>query len=201
MVSTTESHADLLAGVRDPHNAAAWNQFVRTYNPRVYRYCRRRGLQDADAADVTQDVLKALAKTMPRFSYDRRRGTFRSWLRKVVNSKLNNHFRRNYRRPRAAGELVNTADPSSQPVEDDADALYLVRRSRFHEAAREVRRQVQARTWEAFWQTSMCELPVRVVAERLGMSVRAVYIARCRVLSRIKRHIAADGSPNNRQTR
>ena len=112
----------------------------------------------------------------------------------TVNSKLNNQLRRNYRRSKFAGDLTHlAAEPSENPVEDALDDPKALRRTLFYEAARHVRHQVQPRTWEAFWRTAMLEVPAKEVAERLGMTVRAVYIAKCRVLSRIKKQIEARG--------
>ena len=87
----------LLARIRDPRDGVAWGEFVDIYGPLVYDYGRRRGLQDADAADLTQDVLRAVAAAADRFAYDPARGAFRSWLFTVTRTKLLDSVRR--RRP------------------------------------------------------------------------------------------------------
>ena len=87
----------LLARIRDPRDGVAWGEFVDIYGPLVYDYGRRRGLQDADAADLTQDVLRAVAAAADRFAYDPARGAFRSWLFTVTRRKLLDSVRR--RRP------------------------------------------------------------------------------------------------------
>src|SRR6185503_14753680 len=74
--------------LRDPRDAGAWRQFVDLYAPLVYGYARKQGLQDADAADLTQDVLQAVAGALSRLEYDPARGAFRNWLFTVVRRKL-----------------------------------------------------------------------------------------------------------------
>ncbi len=64
------TRATLLLRLRDPHDEAAWTEFVDLYAPLVYGYARKQGLQDADAADLTQDVLGAIAGAVSRLEYD-----------------------------------------------------------------------------------------------------------------------------------
>jgi RNA polymerase sigma factor (sigma-70 family) len=78
--------------MRNPEDRMAWEDFVRIYTPLVFGFCRGRGLQEADAADVSQEAMKAVAGAIGRFDYDPARGTFRSWLFRIVRSKLSNHF-------------------------------------------------------------------------------------------------------------
>src|SRR5205814_930453 len=87
--------------LRDPRDEAAWSQFVALYAPLVYGYARKQGLQDADAADLSQDVLSAVAGAVGRLEYDPQRGAFRNWLFTVIRRRLSN-WRRD-RRHRADG--------------------------------------------------------------------------------------------------
>src|SRR6516162_4441795 len=88
----------LLVRIRDAADRDAWVQFVEVYAPLVYKFVRRRGLQDADAADLTQDVLRAVAGARQRLRYDPDRGTFRSWLFTVARNKLATFLARQQRR-------------------------------------------------------------------------------------------------------
>src|SRR5215470_1143371 len=76
----------LLIRIRDPGDAEAWGQFVALYGPLIYQFARKQGLQDADAADLTQIVLQAVIDAMKRLDYDPERGSFRGWLYKVVRN-------------------------------------------------------------------------------------------------------------------
>ena len=90
MPETPLTRASLLVRLRDGHDREAWRQFVELYAPLVYSFARQRGLQDADAADLMQDVLRAVVMNAGRLDYDPRRGTFRAWLYTVTRNKLAN---------------------------------------------------------------------------------------------------------------
>src|SRR5438876_9916363 len=90
MVEPPLTRASLLVRIRDGRDQKAWQQFVRLYAPVVYGFARKRGLQDADAADVMQDVLRSVAAAAARLDYDPSRGTFRGWLYTVARNKIFN---------------------------------------------------------------------------------------------------------------
>ena len=71
------TRASLLVQIRDGANHAAWQEFAHLYGPVVYGFARQRGLQDADAADIVQDVFRSVASSIGRLDYDRHQGTFR----------------------------------------------------------------------------------------------------------------------------
>ena len=182
----------LLMRVRDAGDHAAWGRFVEAYTPLVYNFCRRRGLQVADAADVAQDVMKAVAASVPRFEYQPQRGRFRDWLFRVTRSKLSNFYQARERHPVGSGEtkvhdlLCEQPDPAlAVPAEADTWDLAW-RQQTFDWAVNVIRDQFQAGTWKAFWQTAVEGRPVKEVADELSMSVGAVYIARSRVLARLR---------------
>src|ERR1700730_18554791 len=90
MADFPPTRASLLLRLRDPQDEAAWKQFVDLYAPLVYGYARKQGLQDADAADLSQDVLGAVAGPVGRLDYDPQRGAFRNWLFTSGPRKLSN---------------------------------------------------------------------------------------------------------------
>src|ERR1700733_15469555 len=96
--------ASLLVRLRDPQDEAAWAQFVDLYTPLFYGYARKQGLQDADAADLSQEVLSAVAGAVGRLEYDPRRGAFRNWLFTVVRRKLSNWRMAQRSRPDSGGQ-------------------------------------------------------------------------------------------------
>jgi RNA polymerase sigma-70 factor (ECF subfamily) len=191
MAETPATRASLLVRIRDAGDAAAWGEFVEIYAPLVYGFARRRGLQDADAADVTQDVLRAVSGAVGRLRYDPRRGSFRSWLFTVARSKLNDFHAERRRHPLGGGDSAIQARLEEQPACDEEAAEW----DREYEtrlllwAADRVRGQFQDATWRAFWQTAVEGKKPADVAESLGLSVGAVYIAKSRVVARLRDEI------------
>jgi RNA polymerase sigma factor (sigma-70 family) len=186
MNSEPATRASLLLRLRDLGDAQAWSQFVRLYLPLVYEYLRRRGLQDADAADVAQNVLTSIAGAMPGFVYDPGRGSFRGWLLTVTRSRAVEWWQKERRQAALAGSAAGdwadqrAIEAERAAWEDDYRHALLAC------AAERVRPQIQENTWQAFWRTSLEEQPVEAVAAALGMSVGAVYVARSRVMARLR---------------
>jgi RNA polymerase sigma-70 factor (ECF subfamily) len=179
----------LLARLRDAADAGAWAEFVELYAPMLYGLARRHGLQDADAADLTQDVLRAVLAALPRLAYDPARGSFRGWLFTVARNQLRKFANARKRRPQpgtiAAGEAVVLSQPAGE--EEAWEREY--RQRLFAWAAGRVRGQFRPATWEAFWRTAVEGQNPSAVGEALGLSVGAVYIARTRVLARIRQEV------------
>lgn len=180
----------LLHRVRDAADDSAWGELLELYVPLVLAYLRRRGLQEADAADVAQDVLQAVSLHFHRFDYDPNRGTFRGWLLQITRNKLNDWHARRNRQVQGSGDTVVLQQVHQVPVsdEDSWNALHAWRV--FHWAAERVRPDFRAATWQAFWRTSLDHESPAVVAAALGMTTGAVHIAKCRVLARIKEAVA-----------
>jgi RNA polymerase sigma-70 factor (ECF subfamily) len=183
----------LIVKLRDPSDAAAWREFVGLYEPLVYRVARAKGLQDADARDVCQDVFRAVARAVDRWEPDPARGTFRGWLFTIARNLAVNVLSRQGRHPRGTGDTdalimlheLPAADPDTTA---EFDAEY--RRRLFRWAADQVKGEFAPRTWQAFWRTAVDTAPVADVAAELGMTAGAVYVARSRVLARLRQRIA-----------
>src|SRR5687768_17678080 len=104
MQESPATRASLLVRLRDGADAPAWQEFVRLYAPLIYGFARKRGLQDADAADLMQDVLRSVSTAVQRLDYDAARGTFRGWLFTVTRNKVLNFLDSRGRRVQAAGD-------------------------------------------------------------------------------------------------
>src|SRR5437763_3437312 len=109
MAEIPSTRASLLVRLRDPRDGAAWREFVDLYVPLVYGYARKQGLQDADAADLVQDVLGAVAGAAARLHVDSERGAFRNWLFTVVRNRLANRRRSLRSRPASGGDASSVA--------------------------------------------------------------------------------------------
>jgi RNA polymerase sigma-70 factor (ECF subfamily) len=182
----------LLIRVRNPRDAEAWEQFAQVYGPLIYRFARKRGLQDADAADLSQIALTALMETLHDGGYDRNRGAFRSWLFGLVRHQMQKYCDRNGRQPAGTGGTSMRYRLEAQPapaVEEAAvwDGEY--ERQMFLAATERVRGEFHESSWQAFWQTAVEGRGAADVGRVLGLSVGAVYTAKSRVMSRVKQEI------------
>jgi RNA polymerase sigma-70 factor (ECF subfamily) len=189
MATAPETRPSLLVRLRDPADGPAWKQFVEIYAPLVYGFCRKKGLQDADAADLTQDVLHIVARAIERLDYDPRRGSFRGWLFTVVRNRVRNFQERQVHRVRGQGDtaMLEILQEQAAPVpEEDRWWDEEHERRLLHWAAEQVRPAVEPATWQAFWRTAVEGRAAKEVAAGLGMTVAAVYMARSRVLARLK---------------
>lgn len=181
----------LLLQIRDLNNNDAWSQFVDAYAPLVYRYARRQGLQDADAADLTQDVLRSVAKAAGEFVYDPARGRFRTWLFTVTRNKVLNFLAAQKNAAQADTATWYRLESLPAPsTEDSAEWNREYERQLFDWACQRVQPQFRGPSWQAFWQTAVENRPAAEVASALQMSVGAVYIAKSRVLAAIKAEIS-----------
>lgn len=184
------TRVSLLVRIRDRCDAEAWAEFVEIYAPLVYALARRHGAQDADAADLTQEVLKTVMRTAPSFVYDPQRGSFRGWLLTVARNQVRKWLNASRRHPPSGGEegqrlLEAQAAPADEAARWDREYHQRL----FEWAAEKVRPSFRSATWQAFWQTTVENRDARTVADALGLSIGAVYIARSRVLARIKEQV------------
>ncbi len=191
MSDSPATRPSLLVRIRDARDDAAWSQFVEIYAPLVYGFARRHGLQDADAADLTQDVLRAVSRAVRDLDYDARRGSFRGWLFTVARNELRDFLAGRKRPGRGSGDTDMHRRLHEVPAPDDSSAWWdqEYERQLFAWAAAQVRGRFQEATWQAFWQTAVEGKSGKEVARSLGLSVAAVYLAKGRVMARLKEQI------------
>jgi RNA polymerase sigma-70 factor (ECF subfamily) len=149
-------------------------------------------VQDADAADLTQEVMMSVAHAIRSFEYDPERGGFRHWLLTIVRNQLRNFWRKNESAARGTGgtqahEVLMEQPETSNGHTTDWDQAY--ERQLFQFAADQVRQDFQESTWLAFWRTAVEGESAKEVSKDLGMSVAAVYMAKRRVVERIREQI------------
>jgi RNA polymerase sigma factor (sigma-70 family) len=190
MADMPTTRASLLVRLRDPHDRDAWGHFVEVYGPLIYGYARRRGLQDADAADVTQEVLQQLSHALPEFAYDRSRGTFRGWLFTLVHHRVYDLATRSRKREQGSGDTGHQLSLEQRPAPvQEAEWNEEWQRRLFQCAAEWVRSSFEEPTWQAFWLTAVEGRKASDVASELGLTVGAVYIAKSRVVAKIKERV------------
>lgn len=192
MAASPETQPSLLVRIRDERDTESWSRFVDIYAPAIYRFLQQQGLQDADAADLTQEVMASVAAAIKSFDYQSQRGRFRGWLFTLVQNRLRNFWRGAANRPRVQGDSQTQRRLMEQPDEgEDAEASWNeeYEQNLFANAAENVRPKVQPSTWEAFWLTAVQGESPAKVASRLKMSPAAIRLAKARVIARIKREI------------
>lgn len=184
-----ETRFSLLHRLHDQQDTAAWTEFCAIYEKAIFRVALRYGLQDADAREVSQEVLLAVSHRIEHFD-PAGPGKFRSWLSIVARNATVDLLRRNRRMTPGDSGLQR----GLQQLEDSEAESQLfdleTRREQFRWAAEQVRTSVSHNTWQAFWRTAVDGESKESVSRQLGMSMGSVYVARCRTLAKIKALVA-----------
>ena len=193
-----ETNESLILRVKDPQDEAAWIELVAVYRPVVYRMARKRGMQHADADDLTQAVFTSVAKAIGKWKRTDNGPRFRNWLGRVSRNAIVNALTR-LKPDRATGsssaaEVLNTiaATGSAGENADCQLTMTLLRESRLEAirwAANELQPEFTKTTWAIFQATAMEGRPAAEVAAVHERSVGAVYAARCRVTARLKEKV------------
>jgi RNA polymerase sigma factor (sigma-70 family) len=179
----------LLARLRHDSDTEAWTTFVDLYTPLVFRYCRSRNLQDADARDVAQQVLAAVHRSIGKFEYDREKGRFRNWLGAVIAHEISRYQRKERRTGRGVGE--GWGDERAKAVEATADPAWIEEFNSyiFQLALERIRPEFDDEIWQAFDLTWLQDVQPRVAATQLGHPSAWVYRARYKVIERLRKEL------------
>ena len=182
----------LLLRIRDTQDRTAWAEFVELYAPLLHAYGLHRGLQDADSADLAQEVLRRMVTASSRFRYDSSRGSFRGWLLAIARNELTRFVKRRKRQSLGSGDTEVGQLLQEQPDHREERAFWdrEYAWNLLHWAARRVQPEFRETTWQAFWSTTVDGKSPQTVAAELGISLGAVYIARSRVSARIREVVA-----------
>jgi RNA polymerase sigma-70 factor (ECF subfamily) len=194
--STDAGHSSiqssLLVRVRE-HDSVAWNRLFALYSPTVMAWSKKAGLGESDAQDVVQEVFQAVNRKIGTFSRVRPGDSFRGWLYGIFRHKLMDHFRAHARRPAPAGGtdaqqwLMEIPAAEEHESEEDAQAD---RSAVFGRALDLIRAEFGEKTWRAFWMAGVERRPAAEIAVELGTTPGAVYVAKSRVLKRLRMELA-----------
>lgn len=176
----------LLEKLRGPANQQAWQEFVDLYTPLLYQWARRAGLQDQDAADLLQDVFTTLFQKLPEFHYDRNK-SFRGWLRTVTFNQWRDSCKRRGRRQLGNNGVALGELPAAESFGDVTENEY--RQNLVGRALELMRAEFQPNTWRACWEFVVRGRPAAEVARELGITENAVYIAKSRVIRRLRQEL------------
>jgi RNA polymerase sigma-70 factor (ECF subfamily) len=167
----------------------AWDRFSALYSPLVYRWCRRSGLQDADASDISQEVFRSVARNIEKFRHGDPEHTFRGWLWTITKNKIRDFYRSGAKQPDAFGGSAaygRMQEVPDLPVDCDEASGFDTTATLAHHALELVQQDFAPHTWQAFLRVTLKNENAADVAEDLGMSVGSVHTARWRVLKRLR---------------
>src|SRR5262245_40033292 len=185
----SETSVSLLEHLRAHPDGVAWRRLVELYTPLLRAWLSLQGVQPSDADDLVQDVLAVVVRELPEFEHNRRAGAFRAWLRAILVHRLRDFWRRRDHRPDAAGgsdllrQLDALVDPhsSASAVWDEDHDRHVVR-----QLLETIRPEFRTATWDAFAGVMLDGGKPADVAQRLGVSVNAILLAKSRVLARLR---------------
>lgn len=176
----------LLERLRERHEEDAWERFVQLYTPLLCHWVRRLGLEGQDAADLVQDIFTVLVQKLPTFRYNPSK-RFRAWLWTVTLNCRRERLRRQ-QIPVQSGDpriLSQATTPNvADEVAEEEYRQYLTRR-----AMELMQADFQPATWKAFWEYVVNQRPAAEVAGELGLTENAVYLAKGRVLHRLREEL------------
>jgi RNA polymerase sigma factor (sigma-70 family) len=191
--SMLRTSTSLLLRLRqETQDQAAWNAFVDRYGPQIFAWCRRWGLQETDAEDVTQTVLLKLAEKLRAFEYDPSR-RFRAWLKTVAQHAWVDLVREQQRAGQGAGDSAAIAQlhevQAREDLETRLEAAYDL--ELLDEAMARVKLRVEPHTWDAFRLTALEQVSVEEVTARLNLPAAVVYKARSKVQKMLREEMEA----------
>jgi RNA polymerase sigma factor (sigma-70 family) len=188
-----ETSLSLLNRLQQSATPEGWDRLVGLYGPLLTTWLRKYGVQASDADDLVQDVLLTVSNNLKSFDHNGRPGAFRAWLRSILVNRLRNFWRARDRRPQAPGDadidrqLMELQDPGSSMSQ-------LWNRQHDQHILRNLieltKPQFAPETWIAFNRVAMNGERADIVAAEMGISINAVFIAKSRVLSSLRRQAA-----------
>ena len=181
MVATNTTPVSLLERLRKSEDSTAWNRFVALYTPLLYHWLQNAGLTSEDAADLVQDVFTKLLTLLPHFKYDPSK-SFHGWLRTITLNSRRDLLRR--QKPTAGLEAdVWSPDPIDSFIEREYRSKLALR------AMQILRADFHPQTWQAVWDLVVEGRAAADIAGQTGMTIQAVYAAKCRVLARLRQEL------------
>ena len=181
-----ETRSSLIQRLKSTINGESWEEFFHTYWELIYNVARRAGLSEADAQDIVQETVLKVHNSLDRFEYNRKRGTFKGWLRTVTRSRLNDFFKKQQRRPalnqplEATGdELQNLEDPEGPEIEKIWDEEWS--KNLIQSALNRTKKLTSPKQFQIFKCHYIDEWTVRETCRTLGVNAAQVYMAKQRV--------------------
>ena len=194
MASGTESSSGLsLAERLKEGSEEAWAQMLELYGPLVAVWCRRAGLSSADEADVAQNVFVSVHRAINNFDANGPKATFRGWLWTITRNAILQHFRKNAQPARGGSTNLQLVDQIAAPHElstdEDSPSTVDDTTRLLDRALQQIKPQVEIKSWQAFWQTTVLGKNATDAGKMLDMKPAAVRQAKSRILRRLRRQL------------
>lgn len=194
MARLPNTRASLIMRLPTATDAAAWREFTEIYEPFVYRFARRKGLQHADACELTQEVFLAVARAIDRYEIDQARAQFRTWLFRIARNCVLKLWAKQRRSAMVLDsqvwqQLSESLDDRSAETAEEEDLLEY-RREVLSYALLRAKRSVKPATWEAFRLTALQQRSVDEAAAELQVQRGMIYVARSRVINRLREEVS-----------
>ncbi|MCD0463534.1 sigma-70 family RNA polymerase sigma factor [Roseiconus lacunae] len=183
-MTNPETRPSLIVRLPDHSDQAAWWSFVELYEPFLRHFARRRGVPESHLNDAIQQILLAIAKSVEKFVDDGKAASFRRWMATVARHEVMKYMTKIRRHVAPTGGSESLRGLES--VADDSELSDQYEHELIVWAATKIRDEFSESSWQAFWQTVICQRPVDDVARELELSRGAIYMARARILKRIR---------------
>lgn len=190
----SETSASLLDQLHAGPHSEAWTRMVSVYTPLIRGWLRRQGVADNDCDDLVQETLSVVIRRYPEFRHNQRTGAFRAWLRQISVNCLRDFWRSRRTKPLAAGgsealHVLDQLEDSGSTLSREWDREHDLHVTR--QLLDQLKPRFEPTTWKAFQRVAQDGATPAEVAAELGITVNAVFIAKSRVLSRLRQE--ADG--------
>lgn len=197
--SLLPTRSSLLSRLRHASDAASWQHFFDNYGRLIYQVCRRAGLDAQEADEVAQETIVSVSQELPKFKFDRSKGSFKGWLWRVTRNHVADFLKKKYRDGAKRAELPEAQPGEGAPIEkfadtqDDLDAMWEAEwKSNLLDCAlKRVRSQVSARSFQIFHLSTVQGWTVDQIKAALRTGTTQIYLARHRVGRLVKKEIAA----------
>lgn len=188
-----ETPLSLLDRLQSQPNDDSWQRLTDLYTPLIRNWLGRQAVESAEVDDLVQETLLVVLRKLPQFRHNERPGAFRAWLRSITVNCLRNFWRDRRLRPLATGDtsflqvLAQLEDPNSgeSKLWDEQHDLHVAQRLLVL-----IKPDFEPTTWKAFERVTVDQVKAKQVAEELGISTSSVYVAKSRVLARLREESA-----------
>lgn len=189
----SSTSASLLERLQADPRSPAWQQMTDIYQPLIRSWLHRQDVLYSDADDLVQEVLAVVVRRLPDFEHNQRIGAFRTWLRTITVNVVRDHWRSKKHRPTAPGgsdlkEFLNQLEDPESGLSHAWNQEH--DRHVTHRLLEMLKGDFEPKTWQAFTRLALDGASAADVAQELGLSTNAVFIAKSRVLARLRQEAA-----------